>query len=159
MISKDRLKQLTLDLLEQTSAMTLATASGNIAWSAPVYYVYQDSFFYFFSKPDSRHILESMAGGEAAASIHAYADSWQHIRGIQMSGRIMKASLGVKSVRAVRAYLKKFPFTADFFQNDPDINLEDFVKRFKVNFYYFKPEMIYYQDNQIRFGFREVVDL
>ena len=159
MISTDRLKQLTLDLIDQTSAMTLATAAGNIAWAAPVYYIYHDRLFYFFSKPDSRHVLESLAGGQAAASIHAYADSWQHIRGIQMSGRIIKASLGVKSVLAVKAYLKKFPFTADFFQGESDINLEGFIKRFKVNFYYFKPEMIYYQDNQIRFGFREIVDL
>ena len=159
MVSQDDLKKMALDLIDRISTLTLATAGGGGVWSAPVYYVYQNSLFFFFSKPDSRHITEALATGSAAASIHAYADSWQRIQGIQMSGAVKKAGLDLNSIKAVRAYLKKFPFTKEFFKDDDGMNIEDFYNRFKVHLYYFEPGLVYYQDNQIRFGFREAVEL
>ena len=82
------LKKLAVDLIEEQSTMTLATAKGDVAWSAPVYYVFFKSCFYFFSDPTSRHIQESLASGQASCSIYANASSWQEIRGIQMSGHM-----------------------------------------------------------------------
>ncbi len=158
-VSKDELKHMALDLIDRISTMTLATATMDGAWSAPVYYVYRNGLFFFFSKPDSRHIQEALATGSAAASIHANADSWQQIRGVQMSGIVKKAGLGLNSIKAVRAYLKKFPFTKEFFKDEESMKIEDFYSRFKVHFYYFEPGLVYYQDNQIRFGFREEVEL
>ena len=151
------LKKLAVDLIEEQSTMTLATAKGNVAWSAPVYYVFFKSSFYFFSDPTSRHIHESLASGQASCSIYANASTWQEIRGIQMSGHVETVAPRLGAIEVIRAYLKKFPFTKDFFKPGQALDLEAFVKRFKVKLYRFKPTLVYYLDNSIRFGFREEV--
>ena len=153
------LKRLAMDLIEGQSTMTLATAKGDVAWSAPVYYVLFKSCFYFFSDPTSRHIEESLASGQASCSIYANASTWQEIRGIQMSGHVETVLPRLGAIEVIRAYLKKFPFTKDFFKPGQALDLEAFVKRFKVRLYRFKPTLVYYLDNSIRFGFREEVIL
>jgi uncharacterized protein YhbP (UPF0306 family) len=158
-VSADQLRQLALELINNASTMTLATSGSCSAWAAPVYYVFLSDRFYFFSKPDSRHIQESLAGGYAAAAIHAHAESWQHIRGVQMSGMINNAQINLNAISAVKAYLKKFPFTKSLFEDDQNMGIDDFFDCFKVKLYYFTPDLIYYQDNQIRFGYREAVIL
>jgi uncharacterized protein YhbP (UPF0306 family) len=170
--SDQELKKLAVDLIEEQSTMTLATAKGDVAWSAPVYYVFFKSCFYFFSDPTSRHVQESLASGQASSSIYANASTWQEIRGIQMSGQMesLSARLGTLEViraylkkfplgtlEVIRAYLKKFPFTKDFFKPGQGLDLEAFSKRFKVKLYRFRPTLAYYLDNSIRFGFREKV--
>lgn len=153
------LKCMALDLIHSTSAMTLATCGPNAAWAAPVYYVYRAGGFFFFSKPDSRHIREALAAGFAAAAIHAPGESWQSIRGIQMSGVIRKSRIGLNAIGAIHAYLEKFPFTREFFKDGQQIHPTDFIARFKVRLYAFKPRRVYYQDNRIKFGFREEIRL
>jgi uncharacterized protein YhbP (UPF0306 family) len=153
------LKRLALDLIEKQSTMTLATAKGGVAWSAPVYYVFFKSCFYFFSDPTSRHIQESLASNQASCSIYANASTWQEIRGIQMSGQLESVAPRLGAIEVIRVYLKKFPFTKDFFSPGQALDLEAFVRRFKVKLYRFKPTLVYYLDNSIRFGFREEVVL
>jgi hypothetical protein len=155
--SDQELKKLALDLIEEQSTMTLATAKGDVAWSAPVYYVFSKSCFYFFSDPTSRHVQESLASGQASSSIYANASTWQEIRGIQMAGQMETVSARLGTIEVIRAYLKKFPFTKDFFKPGQALDLEAFAKRFKVKLYRFKPTLVYYLDNSIRFGFREEV--
>jgi uncharacterized protein YhbP (UPF0306 family) len=159
MLDPRELSSLALELINQQSTMTLATACGNIAWAAPVYYVLYKSSFYFFSDPSSRHIQETLESKQASAAIYPYADSWQGIKGIQMSGRIRQLLPGITAIQAVRAYTGKFPFTKDFFEADQSLTLENFLKRFKVRLYRLDPDIIYYLDNQIKFGFRETVTL
>ena len=156
---EQELKRLTEDLIKAQSTMTLATARGDVAWAAPVYYVYLNSCFYFFSDPTSRHIQESLSGGQASSAIYAPASTWQEIRGIQMSGLIEVISPGLEAVEAVRAYLKKFTFTKDFFTSGQVPDLGAFARRFRVKLYRFNPSLIYYMDNSICFGFRERVSL
>lgn len=155
--SDQELKKLAVDLIEAQSTMTLATAKADTAWSAPVYYVFLKSSFYFFSDPTSRHVQESLASGQASSSIYANASTWQEIRGIQMSGHMETVSARLGTIEVIRAYLKKFPFTKDFFKPGQALDLEAFAKRFKVKLYRFKPTLVYYLDNSIRFGFREEV--
>jgi uncharacterized protein YhbP (UPF0306 family) len=155
--SDQELKRLAVDLIDQEATMTLATAKGDVAWSAPIYYVFFKSCFYFFSDPTSRHIQESLASGQASCSICASASTWQEIRGIQMSGKIETVPARLGTIEVIRVYLKKFPFTKDFFKPGQAMNLETFAKRFKVKLYRFKPALVYYLDNSIRFGFREEV--
>jgi uncharacterized protein YhbP (UPF0306 family) len=157
--SEHRLRKLARDLIGQESTMTLATARGDVPWSAPVYYVYLKSCFYFFSDPTSRHIEESLASAQASSSIYADVSTWQEIRGLQMSGRIETVRVGLEAIEVIRAYLKKFPFTKDFFDAGQPLDLDAFVKRFHVRLYRFKPTLVYYLDNGIRFGFREEVNL
>ena len=46
---RKELRRLALDLINSTSTMTLATSGRESAWAAPVYYVYQERKFFFFS--------------------------------------------------------------------------------------------------------------
>ncbi|MCB2149443.1 MAG: pyridoxamine 5'-phosphate oxidase family protein [Deltaproteobacteria bacterium] len=147
-----------LGLIQAESTLTLATAGESGPWSAPVYYVYLDSRFYFFSSPQSRHILQTMASGEAAASLFHRADSWQAIRGIQMKGTVDQVhSMGL-SIKAIALYLKRFPFTRQFFADDPSPDLDAFFSRFKARLYAFTPTQVYYMDNRFGFGARQRID-
>ena len=64
------LQRLARELIDAQSTMALATARNDAAWAAPVYYVFYSGGFYFFSAPDSRHILEAADSGHAAATIY-----------------------------------------------------------------------------------------
>ncbi len=152
---KDRAK----DLIKNQNTLTLATALEGHAWATPVYYANLAFSFYFFSDPSSRHIREAMGSRQAAAAVFEPASSWQGIRGIQMSGRIRSLSPGLEAARALRAYLKKYPFTKEFFGKDQSFDLNLFLSRFSVRLYRFKPSLLYYMDNSIRFSFRAEISL
>ena len=153
------LTKMALVLISEQNTLTLATAEGDTAWAAPVYYVFVKSSFYFLSSPDSRHITEALQNGQAAAAVHAAASTWKEIKGLQMTGRIRAVKPGLEAVQVLRAYLKKYPFTTDFFKDSPSLDLDAFAKRFGVKLYSFIPSLVYYLDNQIRFAFREKVTL
>lgn len=139
--------------------MTLATSNNAEAWAAPVYYVFHDSGFYFLSDPQSRHIQEALEGGQVSAAIHAPSFDWQEIRGMQMSGQVEHVSGKIEALKAAGAYLRKFPFTKDFFTSGITLDIAAFESRFGVKLYRFDPSLTYYLDNKIRFGFREEVAL
>ena len=147
------------ELVNDQTTLTLATAENATAWAAPVYYVFIKSTFYFLSSPDSRHISEALLNNQASAAIHAAASSWQEIRGLQMAGRIRMVKPGLEAVGVLREYLKKYPFTADFFKGNLTLDLDNLAERFGVRLYGFVPSLVYYLDNQIRFAFREEVAL
>jgi uncharacterized protein YhbP (UPF0306 family) len=155
--TEQQLRELAETLVKEQNTMTFATASGDAAWAAPVYYANVEFNFYFFSDPNSRHIQESLKSNQASAAIFHPSSSWREIRGIQMSGTISPVSVGIEAFRMVRAYLKKFPFTEEFFDQGQKLDLEAFAKRFRVRLYRFKPDLIYYMDNRIRFSFREKI--
>ncbi|XPS90287.1 putative pyridoxamine-phosphate oxidase [Desulfosarcina variabilis str. Montpellier] len=147
-------KEQALSLIEELSTLTLATSDAESVWAAPVYFVFYKNAFFFFSDPESLHITQSQADRPVAAAIHASSNTWQGIRGLQMAGRIKSVRPGITAVQALRAYIKKFPFTRDFFEDGQSLDLVGFSKRFRVKLYCFAPQRAYYLDNSIRFGFR-----
>jgi len=153
------LAKLAEELILGQTTMTLATSKDSTAWAAPVYYVNRGFRFYFFSDPSSRHVREAEESAQASAAVFHQASSWQEIRGVQMSGAVHRLSASLEALAAVRAYLKKFPFTGEFFKPSQQIDLDAFATRFKVRLYVFRPSLLYYSDNRIRFGFREEVAL
>ena len=157
--SGQALNELAVRLATEQTTMTLATARNNVSWAAPVYYVFVKSEFYFLSDPKSRHIQEALQSGQSSAAIHAPAATWKEIRGLQMTGSINPIGVGREALQALHAYLKKYPFTKEFFDDDVSFDLKSFGDRFGVKLYKFVPELVYYLDNQIRFAFREVVTL
>ena len=153
------LTEMARQLIAEQNTLTLATAEKNTAWAAPVYYVFVKSSFYFLSSPDSRHITEALGSKQASAAVHAAASTWKEIRGLQMTGKIRAVKPGLEAVRILRAYLKKYPFTTEFFKENVPLDLDAFAKRFGVKLYGFVPALVYYLDNQIRFAFRKEVKL
>ena len=148
-----------VDLINSQNTMTLATSDGESAWAAPVYFVFHRGGFYFFSDPESRHIQDGRSGSKSSAAIHAPSKEWRDICGIQMSGKINPISLGREAASAFGAYLNKYPFCKEFFSPGSTMSLETFTGRFKARLYKFVPLQVYYQDNRIEFGHRELVDL
>ena len=146
-------------LISEQNTLTLATAEGDTAWAAPVYYVFVKSSFYFLSSPDSRHITEALKTGQASAAVHAAASTWKEIKGLQMTGEIRAVKPGLEAIQVLRAYLKKYPFTTEFFKDNIPLDLDTFAERFGVKLYGFITSRVYYLDNQIRFAFREEVAL
>jgi len=157
--TEDELTVLAGRLAAEQTTMTLATASGDAAWAAPVYYIFFKSAFYFLSAPESRHIKEALENDRASSAIHASGSTWQEIRGLQMSGSIYPVEGRLEAFQVLRAYLKRFPFTKEFFKKNASMDPESFWERFGVKLYQFKPALVYYLDNRIRFAFREEVKI
>ena len=157
--NSDRIVSWTLELVNSQTTMTLATAKNDSAWAAPVYYAYRRGFFYFFSNPEARHIVEGLTTSENSAAIHWPSKEWRDIRGIQMAGKIEHVPIGREAKNAFGAYLKKFPFCREFFSPGHLLDLTAFFGQFKVKLYKFKPSSVYYLDNRIQFGHRDLVDL
>ncbi|WP_372681488.1 pyridoxamine 5'-phosphate oxidase family protein [Desulfosarcina sp.] len=151
-------REAALALIQRESTLTLATAGESGPWSAPVYYVCLKGRFYFFSSPQSRHIQQAVKSGEAAASVFQSADSWQAIRGIQMTGTLERVDSIALSIKVIAAYLKRFSFTREFFPDDPAPDLAAFFTRFKARLYAFTPTAVYYIDNRFGFGARQRID-
>ena len=146
------------ELIDGQITLTLATTGKSGPWSAPVYYVFFNRRFFFFSSPQSRHIRQSVEHGTTAASIFHQADSWQDIRGIQMRGVIERIVAIQLSMKVIAAYLKRFAFTREFFGGRASPDLSDFYSHFKARLYAFIPTTIYYTDNRFGFGSRQRVD-
>jgi uncharacterized protein len=144
-----------LALIRRESTLTLATTGQAGPWSAPVYYVFLDDGCYFFSSPQSRHIQQTLESRMAAASVFHQATAWQAIRGIQMSGTVQRIRSAALSLKAIAAYLKRFPFTREFFPGNPTPDGEAFFSRFNARLYAFHPSVIYYVDNRAGLGTRQ----
>jgi uncharacterized protein len=142
-----------LELIDAVWTMTLATSGKTGPWSAPVYYLYRDNRFYFFSSPASRHILEG-DGRPCAASIFRVHDRVDHLEGIQMSGTVQSQKPGIRTAGAAGAYARRFGITvpgADF--------LIFFQNAFHARLYAFLPDLVYHMDNGKGFGNREIITL
>jgi uncharacterized protein YhbP (UPF0306 family) len=144
-------------LIQDAHTMTIATASENNAWAAPVYYVSAKSLFYFFSNPESRHIKETRLSGQAACAIYAQSASWEDLCGIQMTGHITQVKTVTDAAAAIREYIAKFPLIQSFFSNVKNLTLSSFARKFNAKLYCFHPELIYYMDNSIKFGHRKEI--
>ena len=74
--------------------LTLATSMEQETWTAPVYYVFLNKQFYFFSNPDSRHIKEiyNSAVSKNLIVTSIFLDD-KNIKGLKMQGEIVKVEL------------------------------------------------------------------
>ena len=151
----DDIKKRASGFIESQHIMTLATSEKESPWSAPVYYIYCDNNFYFFSNPASQHITGALLNNRVAASIHFQSIGWSDIRGVQMSGTISASGLEKQSASAFNRYLKKFDFIGEIKKTVIIKDIASIESAFKVKFYKFIPETIDYQDNTIKFGFKE----
>ncbi len=137
--------------------MTLSTCADDLPWSAPVYYLFHKEKFYFFSSPESKHILQTQQNNRAAASIFASSDDWQSIRGIQMPGKIARVQKTRPALSVITRYLARYPFTKDFFLAAGPVTLESFKINFNACLYCFIPDHLLYLDNKTHFGSREKI--
>ncbi len=87
--------------------MTLATYSAEGPWAAPVLYAcLPGPLLVFMSRRTTRHVRDLLLDSRAAAAI--YPAQTRPLRGIQMEGTV-RPLVGREAVRALRAYLARFP--------------------------------------------------
>jgi len=148
-----RPRERVLELIEDVWTMTLATFGEHGPWSAPVYYLFRDQRFYFFSSPSSRHIQDGLdrPGAASVFRVHERAD---RLEGLQMNGTIQRQTPGIRSATAAAAYARRFGITV----SGPDC-LNFFQTAFHARMYAFLPGQVYHMDNRRGFGSRERVVL
>ncbi|MDY0163083.1 pyridoxamine 5'-phosphate oxidase family protein [Desulfobotulus sp.] len=152
-LSQEALNMRARELAKEKQVMILGVCGPDGPWAAPVYYVFSEGAFWFFSSPESRHIRH---GRQASASVYQDGGNWKKICGLQMTGRIRPGGSGSPS--AFARYLRKFPFIKEMAgagMYDP----KQFGERFGNRFFRFIPEYVLYGDNRLGFGFKRQVTM
>ena len=153
------LEEKSICLIHETRVMTLAVSDAGVPWSSPVYFVFHDKGFYFFSNENSRHIEYAKSGKRLAASIFHDADQMDEIFGFQMSGRLEKVSKISLSLLMVKKYVAKFSFLKKIFGSQIIENKDFFLEKFKSHLYCFEPDTVFISDNSRVTGKRSSLDL
>ena len=146
-------------LINETRVMTLSVCRDDIPWSSPVYFVFHDFGFYFFSNENSKHIKDAEDQKSASASIFQDSDQMEEIFGFQMAGRIEAISKMDKHLRIVKKYISKFSFLKQIFGSQMIENRQFFLEKFKSRLYCFYPDRVYLSDNSATSGKRSEIDL
>ena len=144
---------LAAELIASQRTVVLATADPE-PWAAPVYYLFRNGRFYFFSSADSRHVAAALASGTCAGSIFRDSDNWREIEGLQMNGRARRSHRrGVEADAAFDGYVKRFPTVREFLTG-ATLGLDAFLRQFRTRMYSFTPERVHYLNNSGGFGSR-----
>jgi len=146
-----------LRLIDERKTLVLATADPE-PWTAPVYFLYRNSRFYFFSSPESRHVEAAMATGRCAAAIFRESADWRAIEGLQMRGELTEVTFGAEAIDVFGAYVGRFPTVKGFFL-DSTFDFKQFTARFRSRLYAFVPRQVHYLNNQVGFGTRREIQL
>lgn len=143
MASLDRIRVLIRVLASSQTTLTLATTGADgAARATPLFYLStSDLLFYWFSAQSSAHSRDCVRSRQVAVAIHSAAQSWQQIRGVQMTGRvaIVQDRAHRQSIR--RAFVERFQLEGAL-----RVALQ------RSTLYCFTPEWIRCIDNSRRFG-------
>ena len=134
-------------VIQETRVMTLAVSKKDVPWSSPVYFVFYDNRFYFFSNDASAHIQHAGDKKTVSVSIFQDADNMDMIFGLQMSGKVEKVSGTGLYLNVVKKYVKKFDFLHKIFGPEVIRNRNFFLEKFTSSLYCFYPERIFMSDN------------
>ncbi|MCA9285199.1 MAG: pyridoxamine 5'-phosphate oxidase family protein [Phycisphaerales bacterium] len=144
-------------MIESQRTLVLSTADPD-PWCAPVYYLYDDRRFHFFSSPGSRHIGAARRARRCAAAIFRDSDDWRRIEGLQMEGRVEETPLGPRTSAAFARYVARFPTVRDLFAGDA-LDLDRFLARSRTRLYAFVPDRVHYLNNEAGLGKRSEIRL
>lgn len=146
-------------LITQTRVMTLAVCDRDIPWSSPVYFVFHDNRFYFFSNELSKHITYAKNRKIISASIFQDSDQIDRIFGFQMSGTLDRVSARRLYLLVTKEYVTKFSFLKQIFGPQILENKRFFLEKFKSHLYCFAPENVFISDNSNPTGKRSAIEL
>ncbi|WP_300457933.1 pyridoxamine 5'-phosphate oxidase family protein [Desulfobacula sp.] len=153
------IQQKTRQLIQETRVMTLAVSDKDIPWSSPVYFVFHNNRFYFFSNETSRHIQCAKDQKVLSASIFQDSDRMDNIFGFQMSGVLENVSKTTVYLLIVKKYVAKFSFLKKIFGPQIVENKNFFLTKFKSRLYCFRPDKIFLSDNSKTTDKRSEIDL
>jgi hypothetical protein len=113
-MSPDALNTIVMDLMASVSTMTLATCRQNTPRATDLYFANDKLDLVFFSSADAEHSRNLAAHHHCSATIHPSVSGWKEIKGIRVDGIAHPVDDASLKGRARDAYLKKFPFAAQF---------------------------------------------
>lgn len=95
--------------LAQGHVLTLSCHDAQGCWAAPVFYAHAGLDLYFLSSPRSRHAAALAFDARCAGAIHAPAQRWQDIAGLQLAGTVVALD-GEAAAQARQVYALRYPF-------------------------------------------------
>ncbi len=147
-------------LMDQTSALTLATCKAGMPWAATVFFARNADFdLYFVSDHRTRHGSHMAENQRVAAAINPDCHSWSEVRGIQLEGSVTTLA-GAARLAALGHYLAKFKDVKALFDQPRDKNEATIAERLRnAKLYQIRPEWIRLIDNSRWFGYKEELRL
>lgn len=141
-------RQLALAYLANHNVLTLATTGEQGVWAAAVFYVSDGFNLAFLSAGHTRHAQNIGHSSIVAGTIQENYDDWNAIKGIQLEGVVTQVE-NVSRETIIESYLKKYPYITETPQ------LHNAMQR--VNWYRLTPSRLYYIDNSVRLGHRDLI--
>ncbi len=141
------LKNKIYHLLNKKRVMTVGVSMNNIPWTSPVYFIFFEKHFYFFSNKNAKHIRYAGNNNLVSCAIFHDSDDLDQIFGLQMSGRLKKVPQTLLHIKLVKKYVKKFNFLQKAFGPQIIDNTHFFLEKFNSELYGFYPDKIYLSDN------------
>lgn len=141
--------------LDSLNTMTLATQGPAGPWAATVFFVRDDALnLYFVSSPETRHVRDLLAAGAVAVTVNGDHDSWDDIRGLQISGTAEPVPEAQRP-DVVERYLGKFTKIRRVVEHPASAPERGIAERFMTSaFFRIRPVTIRFIDNTVSFGYR-----
>jgi hypothetical protein len=153
-MTKEELERIVTDYMDSCTTMTLACNSGDHPWAAAVFYARDGLDLIYFSSRTSRHSKAFSENPNAAVAIHGDYHGWKEIKGLQMEGSVKAISGASARAHALATYLKRYPFVREFFSSPLSVGVGVAKKMSKIELYLFRPDRIFYVNNEAGFGNR-----
>src|SRR5436853_320479 len=103
-----------LDYLGKHNTVSIASLGIDGPWASTVFYVNLGFDLYFLSEPGTRHSRNVAARQQIGATVNEDYKDWREIKGIQIEGACIEVTGKREMLKALGAYLKKYPFVASF---------------------------------------------
>ena len=152
---EDRIKS----YLEGHNVMSLSTVCNGQPHAAAVFYTNKSFDIYFVSSPSSHHGENIARNARVSATINEDYESWRDIKGLQLQGKVRQLGPVADYEEIAAAFIAKFPDVSGFFKEPREQPGHVKNKVAKVQFYVFQPLSIFYIDNSLGFGHRELLVL
>jgi uncharacterized protein YhbP (UPF0306 family) len=142
------------NIIKSNQYMSLATCHYNDTWIAPVSYVTDNDYnFYFVSHAKSKHVIHAMLNNNVAMSIFDSTQTQGEGNGIQIKGTAMQLPIS-KYKDVIPLFLKRMGIV-DNIEDLIQMKSKEYVMKDRVIFQ-IKPEEIYMQD--VRYFQKHKVD-
>ena len=149
-----------LGYLAAHNTVSIATIGADGPWASTVFYVNIKLDLYFLSEPKTQHIQNLAVSPRVAATVNEDYRDWQQIKGVQLAADCVQVSGKVESIRALRAYVKKYPFVRQFLTpGQLLVGMQVAGRALDVRLYRLRPTRVLYLDNQRGFSNRQEIVL
>lgn len=142
---------LAMEYVQTHQVMTLATVGADGVWAAAVFYAPDEFSFYFLSAGHTRHAQNMAQNPRVAATIQEDYKDWPAIQGVQLEGDV-RLLHGDELQAAIDFYRRRYLFIAN-----ADTAMQTALLR--MNWYCLLPDRLYFIDNSMGLGHRDLIQL